>query len=116
MKQDISRCGYKCEICPAYKDNVTGTDYQRFVSDTWFKIYGFRIPHQQCICDGCFADDVDSPRRIDTDCPVRLCVIEKGIPNCAHCDGYICAKLEQKLVDPQKVLAKCKEPVSQDQT
>jgi hypothetical protein len=112
MKEDISLCGYKCKICPAYKDNVTGPDHQQWVSDGWFKYYGFRLPPETIICDGCLPEGCDNPRRIDTECPVRPCVMAKGLPNCAHCDEYICDKLAKRIVEPKKVLSKCKKPPS----
>jgi hypothetical protein len=40
----------------------------------------------------------DDPKLIDQDCPVRPCVIEKGLENCAQCDAYVCEKLKQRLV------------------
>lgn len=115
MKEDVSLCGYRCKICPAYRDNITGEDYQQQVSDGWFKIYGFRIPPEGCICDGCLPGSCENPRRIDTECPVRPCVLEKGLPNCAHCDEYICDKLSKRIVIPQEVIEKCKEPVSEEE-
>lgn len=111
----IGRCGYRCKICPAYRDNITGKGHQQKVSDGWFKIYGFRVPAEQVICDGCLAEDADNPRRIDTQCPVRPCVIEKGIPNCAHCDKYICKKLQKRIVEPDEVMKKCKKHITQQE-
>jgi hypothetical protein len=112
MKEELSRCGYKCKICPAYKDNVSGKESQQAVSDGWFKIYGFRIPAEQCICDGCLPENCENPRRIDANCPIGPCVSAKGIPNCAYCDEYICEKLSQRIIIPKEVVSKCKEPVS----
>ena len=63
--------------------------------------------------DGCLPENCDSPRRIDADCPVRPCVMAKDLPNCAHCDEYICDKLAKRIVEPKKVLSKCKKPPSQ---
>ena len=31
--------------------------------------------------------------------PVRPCVSEKGITNCAYCDEFICEKLKQRIVN-----------------
>jgi hypothetical protein len=112
MKDDISCCGYECKICPAYKGNISGENSQQAVSDGWFKIYGFRIPTERCICDGCQPGDCKNPRLMDTECPVRSCVLAKGIPNCASCDEYICEKLAKKIVNPKGDVSKCKEEVS----
>jgi hypothetical protein len=115
MGKDLACCGYECRVCPAYKDNVSGKDYRQMVSDGWFKIYGFRIPPAQCICDGCLPENCEKPRRIDTGCPVRPCVLAKGISNCAYCDEHICDKLLQRIVKPKEVVSKCKGPISQEE-
>jgi len=115
MKEDIACCGYKCKICPAYKDNITDKNSQQQVSDGWFKYYGFRIPPENIYCDGCLPDNCENPKRIDTQCPVRPCVLEKGIPNCAHCEEYICEKLSQRIVDIAGIRSKCDEPVQEEE-
>ncbi len=115
MKAELSCCGYNCKYCPAYSGNITDKDRQQTVSDGWFKIYGFRIPAEQCICDGCLTEHCENPRRIDTKCPVRPCVLAKGIPNCAYCDDYICTKLSKRIVNPKEVIKKCKEPISKEE-
>jgi hypothetical protein len=101
-------------MCPAYRDNITGKEYQQMVSDGWFKYYGFRIPAEDVYCDGCVADDSEDPQRIDVDCPVRPCVMAKGVANCAHCDEYVCEKLAQRVVNPEEVVGKQKGPVAQE--
>lgn len=36
------------------------------------------------------------------DCPMRICAVEKGIENCAHCNEYACETIEEFFVtDPQ---------------
>ena len=42
-------------------------------------------------CDGCLHDG----RLADKNCPVRPCVIARGIENCAHCDDYPCDMLKK---------------------
>ena len=106
-----ARCGYRCDLCPAFKDNVRGPEHQQWVSDGWYKYYGFRIPPDRICCDGCWAEDSTYPNRIDTDCPVRPCVIEKGLESCAQCNEYICEKLRQRLVDGKGILAKAEQPI-----
>lgn len=103
MKEKISFCGYQCELCPAYKDNITGEEDRQKVSDGWFKHYAFRIPAEEIYCDGCLADDSSNPRRIDSECKVRPCALERGLPNCAHCDDFMCDKLSEKIIDTKKI-------------
>ena len=40
----IARCGYRCDLCPAYWENIHGPEDQQRTSDGWFKYFGFRIP------------------------------------------------------------------------
>ena len=96
MEPILTRCGYRCDLCLAYKPNVEQhPSNQQKLSDGWFKYFGFRLLPEDIICDGCLAD---RPRLIDQNCPVRPCVMERGLANCAHCEDYICDKLTQRLV------------------
>lgn len=92
----LTRCGYRCDLCLAYKPNIEQNPVNRQkLSDGWFKYFGFRLPTEAICCDGCM---LDNPKLIDTSCPVRPCVIERGLDNCAQCDEYVCAKLKERLV------------------
>jgi hypothetical protein len=102
MEPILSRCGYRCDLCLAYKPNVEKNPAsQQKLSDGWYKYFGFRLPPEQIICDGCMSSD--HPQLIDQACPVRPCVIEKGLDNCSQCAEYICEKLKERLVDYQEV-------------
>lgn len=96
MKPILSRCGYRCDLCLAYRPNVEADPRrQKKLSDGWYTYFGFRIPANEIVCDGCWADD---GRLIDAACPVRPCVIARGLQNCAQCADQGCAALEQRLV------------------
>lgn len=103
MKEKIGFCGFRCGLCPAYKNNITCEEDRQKVSDGWFKYYGFRIPAEEIYCDGCLAEDCNNPQRIDPECEVRSCALQRGLANCAHCDYYICEKLSKKIIDPKKI-------------
>jgi len=103
MKEKISFCGYRCELCPAYGGNIRSEQDRQKVSDGWFKHYGFRIPAEEIHCDGCRADDNSHPRRIDPECEVRACALQRELPNCAHCDDFMCEKLSKKMIDTEQI-------------
>lgn len=103
MKEKISFCGYRCELCPAYNDNITSEEDRQKVSDGWFKYYGFRIPPEEICCDGCLAENCPNPRRIDPECEVRACALQREVANCAHCDDFMCEKLLKKIIYPKKI-------------
>ncbi len=101
MEQILTRCGYRCDLCLAYRPNVEAEpSNQRTLSDGWYAYFGFRIPAEQIICDGCMAED---PRLIDTSCPVRPCVIARDLANCSECPDYGCEKLAERLVVYEEV-------------
>jgi hypothetical protein len=96
MQPILTRCGYRCDLCLAYKPNVEkNPTNQQKLSDGWFKYFGFRLPASEICCDGCMSDN---PKLIDQSCPVRPCVIARGLDNCAQCEQYVCEKLTQRLV------------------
>ena len=103
MKEKMGFCGFRCELCPAYKDNITSEEDRQRISDGWFKYYGFRIPAEEIYCDGCLAENCLNPRRIDPECEVRACALERELANCAHCRDYICEKLSKKIIKPEKI-------------
>jgi len=102
----VTRCGYRCDLCLAYKGNIGDPADQEKISDGWFRCYGFRIPPEGIRCDGCLTPDRERPNLVDKRCPVRACVLEKGLENCAHCGEYVCEKLAGRIVSRAAVEAK----------
>lgn len=109
MDEILTRCGYRCDLCLAYRPNVEARpSNQGTLSDGWHKYFGFRISPEQIICDGCMANN---PRLIDTACPVRPCDIERGYANCSECPDYVCEKLVERLVVYEDVAARLGCPI-----
>ena len=98
QKELLTRCGYRCDLCLAYKYNIENNDQRAFLSDTWYKIYGFRIPPEEINCEGCISSNTRDVILIDKECPVRPCVIEKGLENCSQCEDYPCNIFNQRKV------------------
>jgi len=97
----LSKCGYRCDLCLAYQPNIEKEDRRKELSDSWFNIYGFRIPHESIHCEGCVSSD--SPNLIDKNCLVRPCVVNKSIENCAECGDFACEKLKEKGVRRENI-------------
>jgi hypothetical protein len=112
MSENIARCGYRCDLCPAHKNNIHSSADQQRVSDGWFKHYGFRIPFEQILCDGC-RDTRPDAKRIDTNCEVRSCTIERNFDTCADCREYACEKLSAKIVSRSWVESRVGAPISE---
>jgi len=112
MEPILTRCGYRCDLCLVYKPNVTANpSNQQNLSDGFYKYFGFRLPPSSIICDGCMSEN---PKLIDTGCPLRPCVIEKGLDNCSQCEYYICEKLKERLVVYEEVKRRIGADIPQD--
>ncbi len=94
----ITRCGYRCDLCLAHKENIESQEDKMIISDGWFKYFGFRIPPEEISCDGCLSSK-EEPYLIDDDCPIRACVIDKGVDDCSQCEESSCKKFETRVVD-----------------
>lgn len=114
MKKEIlSRCGFRCDLCLAYKENIDKNDQRQILSDGWFKYFGFRIEPDLIICNGCVGDGCLSSKTLDVDCPIRPCTIEKGYENCSQCDDFLCDKFKQRAVDFGDIQKKSKIKIPQ---
>lgn len=103
-KEIVTRCGYRCDLCLAYGPNIDeNPEYPKILSDGWYRYFGFRIEPDKLFCDGCMASNDNDINLIDKGCPVRPCVIEKGLENCSGCDNYICDDLEERVVSVEEL-------------
>lgn len=111
MQEVLSRCGNRCDLCPAYKPNIEAhPENRQKLSDGWLKYYDVSIPADEISCAGCMTDGP----RLSEDCPVRSCVLEKGFDNCAECDEYICEKLKPRIVIYEDIKQQISEDISED--
>jgi len=112
MEHLLARCGYRCDLCLAYRPNVeSNSSNPHDLSDGWHKYFGFRIPAEDIICDGCMAEDA---KPIDKTCPVRPCVIGRGLGTCAECSEYGCERLARRLVVYEDVAARFGGPIPEE--
>ena len=92
MEPIIAKCGYRCDLCPAYKTNLKSDADKKKMCDAWAKYCGSEIPPEAIsVCEGCLEDGGDPG------CTVRPCAIEKYLENCAHCEQFACDKLKPKI-------------------
>ena len=111
MKPTLSLCGFRCDLCLAYKPNIEAHPENRQVlSDGWHTYFGFRLPPEAIYCEGCSRE---SSTTLDSDCPVRPCVIAHELTNCAACEEYICETLTQRLVNFDDIQAEFEAPIPQ---
>lgn len=105
-KEILTRCGYRCDLCLAYKENIDKEDKRQLLSDGWYKLYGFRIEPNDIYCEGCISSNCLKAKLIDKGCAVRPCVIERGYENCSQCDEFACSKLEERIVRYEELQSK----------
>lgn len=91
----ITMCGYRCDLCKAYSANIKKEDQRKDLSSVWKRYYGLEIKPSDIYCEGCRSFKKNA-KRIDNDCPVRRCVIEKAINSCADCEKYPCEIFSQR--------------------
>ena len=109
MKPTLSLCGFRCDLCLAYKPNIEAHPENWLVlSDGWHEYFGFRLPPEAIYCEGCSAKGAET---LDRDCPVRPCVIKRGLENCAACEKVECVKLTERLIDFEDIQAEYGKPV-----
>ena len=102
MSEIMGLCGYRCDLCPAYNDNINNNDNRQEISRGWKRYFEFEIPPEEIGCVGCIGEG----KHADADCPVRPCALEKKVENCAQCDDFICEKLRGRVKFAEKLLEK----------
>jgi hypothetical protein len=93
MAEILARCGYRCDLCPAYCGNIKSEADRQKVSDGWFKYGGFRVKPEEINCQGC----TDGNKTLDSACPVLPCVKSKNIRNCGYCPEMPCENLKTRM-------------------
>jgi hypothetical protein len=93
MKELLSKCGFRCDLCPAYHENIQSNDDKVKLSDDWRRLFGFNLTPDEVECVGCHNEG----KHADPGCPVRPCVMEKGIANCAYCNSFGCDSLKSRM-------------------
>lgn len=115
MADVIAHCGFKCNLCLIYRENLKKDEQNRKkFRDGVEKYYGDKLTLKECYCDGCLTDDSENPVRITKDCDIRPCVIVRNIKNCAYCDQYPCKRVEKKFVERRKVEERYGSPISEE--
>lgn len=97
MKKMIAYCGVVCSECDVYIATKNNNDQKKFEAlARWKELYGRNVSLSEIYCDGCLKPN---GQLFDfcKNCKIRSCAIEKQVENCAHCDQYLCGKLEKFL-------------------
>jgi|BarGraNGADG00212_2_1021979.scaffolds.fasta_scaffold57908_2 Protein of unknown function (DUF3795) len=98
----FSACGFRCDVCPAFKDNVVGPEDQRAVAAAWKKYFDIDMEPAQIMCNGCFSELVEGLELPARECKTRDCVTDKGFETCAECEDYPCEHREATMSAVEK--------------
>ncbi len=91
MVEEISFCGYRCDLCAARSDDP---EVRQRMVDGWRKYLGHQMYTAENVrCDGCRAGG----RLADQQCQVHPCTLSRGIECCAFCDDFTCEKVGRLL-------------------
>ena len=88
----IAYCGLDCATCPAFIATQEN-DLLKLTSlaSEWFD---GSTDHAIILCDGCKPNRPDARiMKWCSECPVRICVMERNLDSCAFCSDYPCERL-----------------------
>lgn len=103
MEKLIAKCGYRCDLCPAYETNLKGEEDKRRMSEALKTYYEFDLPPEKVRpCKGCQA----AAEMPDPNCPVYPCVAERGLENCGQCKDFGCNRLKERMDVVEECMAK----------
>jgi hypothetical protein len=94
MSKIIAYCGLVCSDCPAYiATQACDREALEKIVVQWREEYNAPdITLEGVMCDGCLTGSRKCAHC--GECGIRACGLERGVPNCAACGEYPCAKLE----------------------
>jgi hypothetical protein len=96
MSELIAMCGINCAECEAYQASQTNdVAALKQVALHWQEAYHLPpLDVKSVTCDGCLPTTRLSGHCYE--CDIRACGMQRGLPNCAHCDEFeSCTKLEK---------------------
>ena len=115
MAEMIARCGFKCHLCLAFQENNKDRSDQIRVAEGWSKYFGLDVRPEKIQCNGCLPNDTGGLDFPDKNCPIRPCVIERGLDNCACCEDYPCEKLEERMTGVEAVVRRFRGKIPQEE-
>lgn len=83
-KKQMAFCGYRCDLCPAFMENIDRLTDRTTLRKAWNHFFGFDVPEERIICVGC----TGIGNHLDTGCPVRPCALGKQVPDCSCCELF----------------------------
>lgn len=115
MNQIISRCGFRCDMCPAFTGNNKTFADQARAGAGWSKYFGLKMPPEKIRCDGCLSQHCGEYDLPDSACPIRPCVLQHGMNTCADCFDYPCEMLEARMKGVDRAISRFRDKIPQEE-
>lgn len=82
----LGYCGINCHNCPAYKGTVNSdiSLLEKAAGSFWDGAYSAK----EWVCLGCTPANQPFLGKFCAKCSIRVCAVNKGIPNCAACTNF----------------------------
>lgn len=97
MGEILSLCGFKCNLCPAYKENIKTESDRSRVDEGWKKFHcSSGWIYEEEYCEGCYtSSEVPKKSPLRDYCAIRRCVLLNKIENCGKCLDYPCPRIKK---------------------
>src|SRR5512136_1585644 len=94
-----SKCGFYCNLCPAYKGNSRTEEDRIQGSALWEKYFGLHFKPDIVKCEGCQSSAPWKTGNLlpDRACPIRACTVYNDVVTCAHCSLFPCAEYSKRV-------------------
>jgi hypothetical protein len=102
-------------LCLAFRENNKDRSDQIRVAKGWSEYFGLDVPPEKIGCNGCLPGDSGGLDFPDKNCPIRPCVIGRGLDNCATCEDYPCEKLEERMTGVEAVVRRFRGKIPQEE-
>jgi len=89
----IAPCGIECDACDALIATLTNNNQMREEMAAKWSTPEQPINPSDIACLGCLHPETHIAYA--DKCPVRRCVVGRGVETCAHCSEYPCETLEK---------------------
>jgi hypothetical protein len=94
MERIIAYCGLVCNDCPIFIATFENNGQKKIELANQYTSDSYKVTPEDINCTGCTSRG-SNVFKFCLECDIRLCGIEKEIPNCAYCGVYPCNKLEK---------------------
>jgi hypothetical protein len=122
MDKIVSRCGFRCDRCPAFTGNNKTFSDQLKTAAGWLRYFDLKMPPDRIRCNGCLSlggvpteQDCGEYELPDPDCPIVSCVKQHRMNTCGDCFDYPCKTLLTRMKPVDKAILKFKDKVSQEE-